>query len=433
MLVKRGLTVCPCAIFEIKEHGKDAYYIKKIKRLYTSCSNTELLDRQGGELVVDRIKRHWNWPISQGKNWSKLSFDWRDTLIDFRAQGYSHDILFNLSVTENPLNTSAYIIKLDRPSFALNYSNIRSYLTPGTSEYYKDPRSSYRLFIDRVIGYYEQEYRNYYHNQSLNFSKSELTKDLTDMINFEVMLANISLRYENSTYEKYTIWKLIVELPEVHWVSYINTILQNDLKRVQVDENEPIIINSLDFLKEVINLIEITDERTVANYMIWRVIHQSLPLLTCHARILDYKKDSLMWWEPPFQYNCYKANQDRWKFCISVLSRTMRMAVRSYYMQHYLTEESRKAVRAVRFHVAYRRELLNDSYINDLYKNLVFKKKDNYSTNVLKLRKWLTDKSLSLLRSPNKTEKPMKRGYQRENQKQSRCRYLTSRRISYFG
>ncbi|XP_035225348.1 neprilysin-1-like, partial [Stegodyphus dumicola] len=400
------------SILEIEEDENDADYIKKLKRLYTTCSDTKTLDEQGGEPMVDMISR-WNWPISSGKNWSKLSFNWRYNLIDFRGLGYSHDILFNLSVTENPLNTSAYIIKLDRPSFALNYSNIRSYLTPGTSEYYKDPRSSYRLFIDRVIGYCEQEYKATYPTHTWNFDNSEVRNDLRDMINFEIELANVS------------------------WPSWINSILNP----IQVDENEPFIINNLEFLKEVINLTEKTDARTVANYMIWRVIHQSLPLLTCHARILDYKKNSLMWWEPPFQHNCYKANQDRWKFCVSLLSRTMRMAVRSYYMQHYLAEESRKAVlnmteyiragfinvlsnstwmdahtkrkaiekvRDVRFHIAYRRELLNESYINGLYKKfffqLNFQKTDNHLTNVLKIRKWLTDKSLSLLRSPKKTD-----------------------------
>ncbi|XP_035212961.1 membrane metallo-endopeptidase-like 1, partial [Stegodyphus dumicola] len=417
-------------MLEIPEDENDAVFIKKIKRIYNSCKDTRYINAISDQHLLNMVESFISWPLLDGSTWSPASFDWLETLIKFRNKGYSYDILFSLSVTENPLNTSAYIIKLDRPSFGLNYSYIRNYLMADNFSYYIN---SYSDVMDKGLEYFIKEYnckrgRPY-------VEESEISESLNEALNFEVMLANITRKYETSTYENYTIQKLIEKFERVKWLHYFSSILG-----IQVDKNEPFIINSLEFLTDVIHLIERTDNRTLANYMMWRLIDQSLPLLSCTARNLNERTDSLMWWEPPLYTECYTAAIYRWRFCISLLQESMRTAVRSYYMQRYLAEESREdalnmteyiraafinvlsnstwmdeetkekakeKIQAVQFHIAYKRELLNDSYVNDLHRNLIIRKEDSHFLNVLKIFKWLTDNSFSRLRSPKKLEKLM--------------------------
>ncbi|XP_035210960.1 neprilysin-like [Stegodyphus dumicola] len=67
-----------------------------------------------------------------------------------------------------------------------------------------------------------------------------------------------------------------------------------------------------------------------------------------------------------------------------------------------MDEETKKKViekvAAIKYHVGYPKELLNDFIISDLYANLRLNK--NYFENVLKVRKWYTDSFLSLLKKP---------------------------------
>ncbi|XP_035210769.1 endothelin-converting enzyme 1-like isoform X1 [Stegodyphus dumicola] len=229
-------------------------------------------------------------------------------------------------------------------------------------------------------------------------------------------------------------------MPQVSWLHYFKSIL-----KIDVNASEPFIISNLNFLKEVIGLINQTDKRVLANYIMWRLVHESLPLLA--PRYSSTKK--LMPWE--------KIITPRWRYCISVLNESLGMALRFSYVRHYigdktsaftkvlnLTSYIRDAYKtilqqlspyiytstmqeaigkadSVRFDILYKKELLNETYVSQMYENLSVINLNHFE-NVLSIRRWSTDRYLSQLRSSTKIDDlkqhaisiPMERFYNSE-------------------
>lgn len=64
-------------------------------------------------------------------SWDENKFNWLDLLIKFREVGYSHDILFDISVTTDFRNNTRHIIELDQASLGMPD---RSYILKGNSD-----------------------------------------------------------------------------------------------------------------------------------------------------------------------------------------------------------------------------------------------------------------------------------------------------------
>ncbi|XP_035210770.1 endothelin-converting enzyme 1-like isoform X2 [Stegodyphus dumicola] len=191
-------------------------------------------------------------------------------------------------------------------------------------------------------------------------------------------------------------------MPQVSWLHYFKSIL-----KIDVNASEPFIISNLNFLKEVIGLINQTDKRVLANYIMWRLVHESLPLLA--PRYSSTKK--LMPWE--------KIITPRWRYCISVLNESLGMALRFSYVRHYIGDKT--SADSVRFDILYKKELLNETYVSQMYENLSVINLNHFE-NVLSIRRWSTDRYLSQLRSSTKIDDlkqhaisiPMERFYNSE-------------------
>ena len=55
-------------------------------------------------------------------SWNESKFNWLDLLIKFREIGYSHDVIFDLSVTTDFRNNTRHIIELDQASLGMPVS-----------------------------------------------------------------------------------------------------------------------------------------------------------------------------------------------------------------------------------------------------------------------------------------------------------------------
>jgi hypothetical protein len=50
------------------------------------------------------------WPVIEGDSWDESKFDWLDTLISYRKNGFSHDLFMDLSVTPDFRNNTRHVI-----------------------------------------------------------------------------------------------------------------------------------------------------------------------------------------------------------------------------------------------------------------------------------------------------------------------------------
>lgn len=73
--------------------------------------------------------------------------------------------------------------------------------------------------------------------------------------------------------------------PYLDWLDFINTFMPTDH---QVDENQ-ILINSVPkFFEQLGPLISATSNRTLANYMLWRVVHSVAEGLPNNFRTIQW-------------------------------------------------------------------------------------------------------------------------------------------------
>lgn len=57
--------------------------------------------------------------------------------------------------------------------------------------------------------------------------------------------------------------------PYLNWLEYARTLMPSN---ITIDENEPVAVGLFDYFDRLEGILQNTDKRTVANYLIWRAI-----------------------------------------------------------------------------------------------------------------------------------------------------------------
>lgn len=185
------------------------------------------------------------------------------------------------------------------------------------------------------------------------------------------------------------------------------------------------IVNVPNYFVKLDKALTEVDKKTLANYLIWRVVMQSISTLGKRWRDFAQSYSSVITGQ--------EREEPRWEQCLSSLTGTLGIAISSMYvknhfksdskglaleMVHYIRneflnileqvdwmdEETKREAKAkadaISAYIGYPDELLNDTLVEDLYSGLEFDKK-RYFNNILHLRKWSVDYSFNQLRKPN--------------------------------
>ncbi|XP_035221042.1 neprilysin-2-like isoform X2 [Stegodyphus dumicola] len=341
---------------------EEPVFIRMIRDMYFSCMNEIRIKAEGTKPIKDVLRYLGGWPMVAGRKWESTTFDWLDTLIKIRDLGFSHDILMELSVTVDPWNNGAHVIKLGKPLLGIDGRHLLHGIADNSTNAYLN------LMVQAA---------------QLLGAKGSLTKKTYKTLEFEMMLANLSSfkkdgHIKNKSPKKFRVKKLMAEVKEIKWLKYLRSLL-ND----QISIYDIVLVEDIDFFKNLATFIKETDKRVIANYMLWRVVYQSLSLFREEWRNLKHTTRNIR-------------RRPRWKECITEIRDNLGIALSSYYVRNYFIEDNKESINGIMSHIGYPKELLNDSYVSDLYKNLNFKK-ENYFNNTLKMLKWSTDYSFSLL------------------------------------
>lgn len=393
-------------LLEKKISGSEPPFVKMIKEMYDTCMDMKSIESVGAEPLKKVLSDLGGWPVVEGSNWDEAKFDWVESLMAFRKLGYSHDILLDLSVTADYRNNTVHIIDLDQTSLGMPD---RTYLVRGLND--SSTAAYYKLMVKSA--------------KHLGANKTTVENELLKALQFEIALANFSLPREerrniSRLYNKYTVKELQNMIPQIPWLKYFNGLLNHEIY-----ENETLIVAVPGFLKDFANLITKTEKRVMANYMIWRVVAQSLSILSKEFRDIAQEYSSVITGK--------SQEEPRWEQCLSSLTGSLGIALSSYYVRHYFKEESKdtalelvkyihkeflnildeidwmdqetkKQARAkantIKPYIGYPKELLNNTAVMNLYENLTISN-DNYFQNIMRLRKWSTDYAFSQLRKPN--------------------------------
>ncbi|KAH8381739.1 hypothetical protein KR093_011514 [Drosophila rubida] len=284
----------------------------KAKNLYKSCVNSELLAHRGLEPLQTLIRQLGGWPVLD-PDWRSTHFNWQQLAATLRR--YNNDILIVQWVGADIKNSEENIIQFDQTGLGLP---TREYFLQQNNAKYLH---AYQRYMSEVM-------------QKLGASKPDALRTATELIAFETRLAAITAPAEQrlnvtKLYKRMTLQQLKATVPQIGWTAYLST-----LQGRNVNDTEQVVIYAVDYMKQLVALLAVTEPRTVANYMMWRFVRHRI-------NNLDDRFDDI-------KQNFYHAlfgreeSPQRWKVCIAQVNTNMGMAVGSMFVSRYFDDNSKR-------------------------------------------------------------------------------------------
>lgn len=284
----------------------------KAKHLYESCMNYDLLEKRGITPLLDLLNTLGGWPALDTK-WKQDNFHWLNLTAKLRL--YNNDIFLVQWVGPDIKNSDENIIQFDQTSLGLP---TRDYFLQQANAQYLEAYREYMTTIIHLLG------------SSLENAKATAN----EIIEFEIELAKITSSPEERVnvsllYKKMSIETLYQEVPEIDWLYYLQTVLE---KQITKDQN--VVMFAIDYMKSMVKLFEVTDQKTISNYLFWRFVRHRVNNLD--DRFQEAKQK--------FYFALFGREQSppRRKNCVLQLNSNMGMAVGAMFVRKYFDENSKK-------------------------------------------------------------------------------------------
>ncbi|XP_074595255.1 neprilysin-2-like [Brevipalpus obovatus] len=395
------------ALVEAPANSSEAVYYKMMRTVYKQCMDIAQVNEQSkGEIVKD-IVHLGGWPLIEGPTWKQNEFDWIESLKRMKELGYSHNIFLTISVTADIRNNSRNIIDLDQVIFA---GPNRKYLMKGLND--TVVKAYYQAMVDSAsyIG------KN---------SKEAIEEGAKEILDFEVELAKIALPFEKrrnftELYHKMKLGDIVKFAPKVPWADIVRMVINQNLT-----DDEEINVKVPRYLTQLDEIMATANTKTIANYMVWRMVFSALPISEEKLRRISEEYERALFGK--------KGESPRWDTCINHVYATFKAPLSALYVRSSFDEESRstarKMVKYIRDQfiaslkkvdwmdpetrnraiekakemevlIGYPPELLQEDKIMEMFEGLEVRDDVKYYRNSLAIRKHQTDYSLRELRKP---------------------------------
>ncbi|CAG9535457.1 unnamed protein product [Cercopithifilaria johnstoni] len=283
------------------------------KQYYQKCLNEEELKATGVSSMLKLLRDLGGWPVVEGRTWKPWNNGWEKQLAHIMNRAGVNAIILELGVTHDPINSSRFIIEIDQPKWGVG---------------------SRWPYLAGIHGHAIQNYVSLMIQTAVNIGADLMyaKHDMIKAVEFELQLVNFSTdemirRNPERSNNRFQLWQLSNLFPHIDLVTYIYTIF-NDLEKIS--PNDTVVIHEPEYLRRIQEVMQRSNKRTIANYMLWRVIQGYSPFLPPVMR------------EP---FYAFKANQtgipstsvpDRWEDCVFLATIIIDMPVgRLYVANHF--------------------------------------------------------------------------------------------------
>lgn len=280
--------------------------------MFKSCMNYEILERRGLSPLTSLLEELGGWPVLD-PNWSEDTFSWLELAAKLRL--YNNDIFIVEWVAPDIKNSQENIIQFDQTSLGLP---TRDYFLQASNAIYLDAYTEYMAEVIHLMG----------------VEKGDAVIFANEIVDFEKELAKITQTPEERSnvsllYRRMTVGELNRQVPEINWTHYLEIVLQRD-----VNKTEKVVMFALSFMQDLVKLIDKTEQRTVANYLLWRFVRHRVNNLD--DRFIQAKQR--------FYFVLFGREQSppRWKACVTQVNSNLGMAVGSMFVRKYFDELSKQ-------------------------------------------------------------------------------------------
>ncbi|XP_048459296.1 phosphate-regulating neutral endopeptidase PHEX [Rhincodon typus] len=406
------------------DEEKDVEVVQKTKLLYQSCMNESAIELEDARPLLKFLKQPYlRWPVLEANNgpegtWREEDFNLLEMLAFLRGK-FSSNIFIQFFVATDDKNSNEHIFKLDQASVFL--PSEEDYLTNST-EAEKSRRALLQLMIDIAV--------------LLGANRTTAQIDMQSVLEFETKVAKILIPHSNRTsealYNKLSVLKLQETVPQFDWLRYMKLVIDTDLypELSHINMSEEVIVYVPQYFKDLFQLLDSVDNRTIANYVVWRIVYRRLTNLSQRflSRRLEFLKvmtgatslsprwdkcvdfveyvlpDAVgrMFVETHFQEDKKQLTEDlvagiRWAF-VDMLEKE------NDWMDPETKTKAKEKAHGVLAKIGYPDFILNDTIINANFRNLTVSH-TNYFDNVLQSLHFFAQTGFSYLRSRvSKTE-----------------------------
>ncbi|PAV84999.1 hypothetical protein WR25_10264 [Diploscapter pachys] len=236
------------------------------------------------------------------------------------------DFLFKATVQPDDKNSEQHVLLIDQPS--LNLFARDFYVLAENEE-----KLAYLTLIRDVL-------------VLLNARPDIATKDAEEIIDFETSLANITMADEQrhdiaELYTKMTLGDMRRQFRHFDWILFFQSMFEDVRskkgERIRFDENTPVVVYGVEFLRRFDVMLPQYDIRKVINYLNWcwffKTMLRDLPDPFALTIFKFYKSLNLM--------NVQKV---RWHGCVTRINSLMPMATSAIYVKHHFDHEAKQQV-----------------------------------------------------------------------------------------
>ncbi|XP_028972215.1 phosphate-regulating neutral endopeptidase PHEX isoform X1 [Esox lucius] len=400
-------------LLESKSPSEEIEAVRKAKVLYRSCMDEAVVEKVDCAPLLKLLQQsEFRWPVLEGLGrewlWSQEQWDLLKTLALIRNQ-HGKSVLIRLFIAPDDKNSTHYIIKLDQASLFLSRED---YIT-NTSSAQTYRSALLNLMVDIAV--------------MLGAPQEAAETQMKDALTFETKLAKIVIPFENRTsenlYNRYTISRLQRSVPQFDWLSFITSIIDSADEGLSVSSSEPVIVRTPTYFKQLFKLLNTTEPRTVSNYVIWRTVFSRITSLSRRFlyRYLDFARVT----------TGTTSLTPRWDKCVNYIENTLVYATGRLFIDTHFQEDKKhmmeELIEGVRWafinmlerendwmdeptrkkaiekahsvlaKVGYPQFILNDTYINEDIKQLVFSE-DDYFGNVMQTLRFIAKSDIIWLR-----------------------------------
>ncbi|XP_077998291.1 membrane metallo-endopeptidase-like 1 [Glandiceps talaboti] len=294
--------------------------IENVKNNYIACTDIEKIESRGGKPLTDLMTQLGGWPVlenKEGGNWNSGSFDLVAQLSKLRGE-YGNTMIYNTYVGTDNKDSTRYILKLDQPGLGL--PSREYYLEDGRDNKYLTAYHKYMTTIATMLG----------------ADESTAERDFTDLIDFEIKIANLTTpadqrRDNNALYNKMTIADLQQNVTGFEWLRFYKGLRASWCDSLK--DSEDIVVYEPGYVKDVTVLVEQTPNRTLANYLIWSITMGRISQLSSAFRDVELEYDEVIYGTA--------SESARWQSCVGHVNGVMAFATGRMFVDEYFDEESK--------------------------------------------------------------------------------------------
>ena len=404
-------------ILEADSKDNEPAVFSSVRKLYASCMDLDLLDKEGSRKILQVIEELGGWPVLQGEDWDPDKFDWQEVAGKASQLGLGRSCIVSVYIHESPDNSSQLMIHIGLPEPILS----KDLLSKG---FYDPTVQAYLRYLLDIAVYFGAE-------------ESVAEQDLMQVLKFELDLAIMvpsidSLRNQSISNNQMTILEASKLYPDFHLLDHIIQIMGSG---IMINESEIVNVAIPEYFAALKDFLPMVSKRVVANYVILYNVAQMIEYSGREALniISKFKKQKLG----------SQAVSPRWKTCIKEVTSnygqkgSLAHAIGSMYVREYFNQEKRNVasemvdnikrefkflmsqtewmdiltweraqekIDKMKMFVAYEDEALNDEDINEYYKGLQLSS-ESLLTNVLTLNRFMYSFSNREFRNPRKNWK----------------------------